>query len=112
MQLATVHDRRNLLLGALSLLGLAAGGARAARAPAPPRRTQEQILQEQAASFLDACFGQHGDVLVGPISLLQREYRLGYGAALDLAARLEEAQVWSVFHDASGMRCARKLVRA
>jgi hypothetical protein len=50
-------------------------------------------------------------VIAGPVSLLQREYGLGYGQALELAAQLEQAQVWTVFRDAGGMRCARRQIR-
>jgi DNA segregation ATPase FtsK/SpoIIIE-like protein len=102
--------RRNLVRGALTLLGRAASGAREAQSR--PRLTREQSLLAQAAGFVEAQFRQHGELVVGPISLLQRQYGLGYGAALDLAAGLEDAQVWSVYRDASGMRCARKVVRA
>jgi hypothetical protein len=113
MAIASVIEvRRTLLRGALSLLGVAASGAREALAQERPRRSREQQLLAQASDFLGAHFGQHGDVLVGPISLLQRRYCLGYGAALELSAQLEDAQVWSVYRDASGMRCARKVGRA
>jgi DNA segregation ATPase FtsK/SpoIIIE-like protein len=111
MAIASVIEvRRNLLRGALTLLGLAASGAREAQAR--PRRNRADDLLAEAASFVDAQFRQHGELVAGPISLLQRQYGLGYGAALDLAARLEEGQVWSVYRDAGGMRCARKVLRA
>jgi hypothetical protein len=113
MAIASVIEvRRTLLRGALSLLGVAASGAREVLAQERPRRSREQLLLAQASAFVEEHFGQHGDVLVGPISLLQRRYCLAYGTALDLAAQLEEAQVWSVYRDASGMRCARKVGRA
>jgi DNA segregation ATPase FtsK/SpoIIIE-like protein len=108
MAITTVIEvRRNLLRGALTLLGI---GERAA--PAGARPTREDALLTQAAGLVEARLRQHGELVVGPISLLQREYDLGYGAALELAARLEAAQVWSVYRDASGMRCARKAGRA
>jgi hypothetical protein len=113
MAIASVIEvRRTLLRGALSLLGVAGCGARDALARQRPRRTREQVLEAQATGFVQEHFRQHGDVLVGPISLLQRRYCLAYGAALELSARLEEAQVWSVYRDASGMRCAHKVGRA
>jgi DNA segregation ATPase FtsK/SpoIIIE-like protein len=105
---SVIEVRRNLLRGALTLFGLGASGAAHSR----PRRTRAQILLDQAAEFVDAQFRQHGALVVGPISLLQRQYGLGYSAALDLAAGLEDAQVWSVYRDATGMRCARKVIRA
>jgi hypothetical protein len=116
MAIASVIEvRRTLLRGALTLLGIAASGAREAHASAGgacPRRSREELLVAQAAAFVDTQFEQHGELLVGPISLLQRRYCLAYGAACDLAAKLEDAQVWCVYRDASGMRCARKAVRA
>jgi hypothetical protein len=113
MAIATVIEvRRTLLRGALSLLGVAASGAREVLAQERPRRTREQQLVEQARAYVEDHFRQHGDVLVGPISLLQRRYCLAYGPALELSARLEDAQVWAVYRDASGMRCARRVGRA
>jgi hypothetical protein len=113
MAIASVIEvRRTLLRGALSLLCVAASGAREALAHDRPRRSREQQLLAQAGDFVGEHFAQHGEVLVGPISLLQRRYCLSYGAALDLAAQLEDAQVWAVYRDASGMRCARKAGRA
>jgi hypothetical protein len=109
---SVIGVRRTLLRGALSLLDIAASGARDALAQEHPRRSREQEQLAQATAFVEGHFRQHGDVLVGPISLLQRRYCLAYGAALELAARLEETQVWSVYRDASGMRCARKVGRA
>ncbi|MFL6674379.1 MAG: hypothetical protein ACJ8LG_13935 [Massilia sp.] len=116
MAIASVIEvRRTLLRGALTLLGMAASGAREAQAKAggaSARRSRDELLLAQAAAFVDTQFGQQGELLVGPISLLQRRYCLAYGAALDLAAKLEDAQVWCVYRDATGMRCARKVLRA
>jgi hypothetical protein len=112
MAIASVIEVRRTLRDALSLLGVAASGARDALAQERGRRIREQDQVAQATSFVEGHFRQHGDVLVGPISLLQRRYCLAYGAALELAAQLENAQVWSVYRDASGMRCARKVGRA
>jgi hypothetical protein len=113
MAIASVIEvRRTLLRGALTLLESAANGARDALAQEHPRRTRERERLAQAAGFVEAHFRQHGDVLVGPISLLQRRYCLSYGAAHELAEQLSDAQVWSVYRDASGMRCARKIGRA
>jgi DNA segregation ATPase FtsK/SpoIIIE-like protein len=104
--------RRSLLRGAFALFGLAASSATQARiAPRARRRSRADALYESAWTFVQAHFDQHGDVIAGPVSLLQREYGLGYGQALELAAQLEQAQVWTVFRDAGGMRCARRQIR-
>jgi DNA segregation ATPase FtsK/SpoIIIE-like protein len=104
--------RRSLLRGAFALFGLAAGSAAQARiAPRARRRSRADELYENALTLVQAHFDQHGDVIAGPVSLLQREYGLGYGKALELAAQLEQAQVWTVFRDAAGMRCARRQIR-
>lgn len=102
--------RRSLLRGAFALFGLAASGAAEARI-SPRRRSRDEQLYEQAWTFVQAQFDQHGDVIAGPVSLLQRQYGLGYSHALDLAERLEQAQVLTVFRDAGGMRCARRQIR-
>lgn len=100
--------RRNLLQGALSLLGVTAGASVEAGTRSVRRRNREQTLRERATAHVYAQFGEHGAVIAGPISLLQREFYLGYQAALDLADQLEQDAVWTVFRDASGMRCARR----
>ncbi len=107
----TVTDvRRSLLRGAFALFGLAASGAADARL-SPRRRSRDEQLYEQALALVQAHFDRHSDVIAGPVSLLQREYRLDYAQALDLADKLEQAQVWTVFRDAGGMRCARRQIR-
>jgi DNA segregation ATPase FtsK/SpoIIIE-like protein len=113
MTAATVIEvRRSLLRGAFALLGLAASSATEARiAPRARRRSRDELLYEQAWSFVQQHFDAHGDVIAGPVSLLQRAYSLEYAKALELSAQLEAAQVWSVFRDAGGMRCARRQVR-
>lgn len=104
--------RRTILRGAFALLGLAASSATDARtAPRARRRSRDEQLYEQAWTFVQAHFDRSCDVIVGPVSLLQREYGLGYGQALELAGQLEQAQVWTVFRDAAGMRCARRQIR-
>lgn len=104
--------RRSLLRGAFALFGLAASGAAEARiAPRPRRRSRAEQLYADAWTFVQAQFDQQGDVIAGPVSLLQRKYGLGYSQALELSAQLEQAQVWSVFRDAGGMRCARRQIR-
>jgi hypothetical protein len=109
MQTSPVADvRRGLLRGALGLIGLAFGGPGKAAQHKRPARAAPDGLLAQASVFVDAYFQTHGNVVAGPVSLLQRNYHLGYGTACQLAAELESAQVWTVFHDTSGMRCARK----
>lgn len=105
---SVIAVRRNLLRGALSLLGVAAVASAEAGSRPARRRSREQTLRERATAHVYAQFGEHGAVIVGPISLLQREYKLGYQAALDLADQLEQDAVWTVFRDGSGMRCARR----
>lgn len=112
MTQSTTQVRRSLLRGVFALFGLAAATAAEARiAPRARRRSRDEMLYEQAWDFMQQHFGAHGDVIVGPVSLLQRQFGLGYGEALDLAGKLEQAQVWTVYRDASGMRCARRQVR-
>jgi DNA segregation ATPase FtsK/SpoIIIE-like protein len=104
--------RRSLLRGAFALFGLAASSAAQSRiAPAARRRSRAEELYASAWTMVQAHFEQHGDVIAGPVSLLQRQYGLGYSQALELAAQLEQAQVWTVFRDAAGMRCARRQIR-
>ena len=105
-----IQVRRSLLCGALSLLSIAAGNARAARRQ--PRLSREHALLAEATSYLLDHFRTHGSVLAGPVSLLQRRYSLEYGDALALAAKLEEQQIWSIYRDGAGMRCARRGARA
>jgi hypothetical protein len=105
---SVIAVRRNLLRGALALFGVAASATVEAGERPARRRKREPTLRQRATAHVYAQFGQHGAVIAGPISLLQREYHLGYQAALDLAAQLEQDAVWTVFRDASGMRCARR----
>jgi hypothetical protein len=106
---STTEVRRSLLRGAIALFGLAAGSAGQARnAPRARRRSRDEVLYEQAWYFVEQQFEQQGDVIAGPVSLLQRRFGLDYGHALALAGQLEQAQTWSVFRDGAGMRCARR----
>lgn len=65
-------------------------------------------LLGDAREFLADIFARRGPVIVGPISLLQRHFSLGYGRAITLAVNLEKLNVWSIYHDRAGMRSARK----
>lgn len=109
---SVIEVRRTLLRGALSLLGIAASGAAQARVQARPRRSRDDVLFDDARAFVEGHFSRHGDLLAGPIATLQRRFALDYGPAVTLAARLEDANVWAVFHDGAGMRCARRLAHA
>jgi DNA segregation ATPase FtsK/SpoIIIE-like protein len=112
IQPTVTQVRRTLLRGAFALFGLAASSAaRAQTAPRARRRSRDEELYAQAWTFVQEHFEQGGDVIAGPVSLLQRQYGLGYGQALELAGQLEQAQVWTVFRDAAGMRCARRQIR-
>ena len=107
-----IEVRRTFLRGALALFGVAAAGAADARRQPRVRRTREDVLFDEARAHLALYFARHGDLVIGPISTLQRRFGLDYGPALALAARLEEAQVWTVFRDTAGMRCARRVAAA
>jgi DNA segregation ATPase FtsK/SpoIIIE-like protein len=110
-QQTVTQVRRSLLRGAFALIGLAASSATQAATPRARRRSRDELLYEQAWTFVQEHFDHVGEVIAGPVSLLQRQYGLGYGQALELAGQLEQAQVWTVFRDAAGMRCARRQVR-
>ncbi len=104
-KMGTMMGSRKLLVrGALSLLGSAASGSVRGR----PRPSREQLLLLDAGAFLREHFRTHGDVLAGPVSLLQRRFDLGYGEALALAGRLEQERVWVIYRDSAGMRCAHR----
>lgn len=62
---------------------------------------------EQARAWIARLRLQQIDVLGGPISRLQREFRLGYRRAGALAQHLEQYGEWSVFVDEAGWRHAR-----
>lgn len=109
---SVIEVRRTLLRGALTLFGMAAAGAADARRQPRLRRSREDVLFDEARAHLALHFDRHGDLVVGPISTLQRRFGLDYGPAVTLAARLEEAGVWTVFHDTAGMRCARRVAAA
>jgi len=103
------NARRSLLRGAFALFGIAASSACRARALPPARRpSRDELLFDRAAVLVATQFERQGDVIAGPVSMLQREHHLGYGEALALADRLERAGLWQVFRDAGGMRCARR----
>jgi DNA segregation ATPase FtsK/SpoIIIE-like protein len=110
-QQTVTQVRRSLLRGAFALIGLAASSATQAATPRARRRSRDELLYEQAWTFVQEHFDRVGEVIAGPVSLLQRQYGLGYGQALELAGQLEQAQVWTVFRDAAGMRCARRQIR-
>jgi hypothetical protein len=107
---SVIEVRRSLLRGACSLFGFTAPGAGAAGSRTRPRLTREEERLAQATAFLDLHFARHGELIIGPVSLLQRQFDLDYAQALELAAQLEAAHVWSVFRDGCGMRCARQAV--
>jgi hypothetical protein len=110
-QQTVTQVRRSLLRGAFALIGLAASSATQAATQRARRRSRDELLYEHAWTFVQEHFDRVGEVIAGPVSLLQRQYGLGYGQALELAGQLEQAQVWTVFRDAAGMRCARRQVR-
>ncbi|MBK4735233.1 hypothetical protein [Noviherbaspirillum pedocola] len=62
---------------------------------------------EQASAWIARLRQQQIHVLAGPVSRLQREFRLGYGRACALAQCLEQHGEWSLFVDGAGARSAR-----
>lgn len=63
-------------------------------------------LAPMAIMLIDEEVKKHGAVITGPVSLLQRHLSLGYKRAIVLAAALERAHVWKIYHNDAGERCA------
>lgn len=59
-------------------------------------------LYEQAVELLRIIRVEQGDYLDGPISLMQRTFRLGYSVARQLVADLEQAGLLSEKDEAGG----------
>lgn len=57
---------------------------------------------EQAVQLLPKIRAEQGDYLDGPISLMQRHFRLGYKVAGQLVADLEQAGLLSEKDEAGG----------
>jgi hypothetical protein len=72
--------------------------ARVARCASPdPQGAAEPDLVDAAIAFLTRRYVQHGRTIVyNPVSLLQREFALGYRAGCELAMALEVARVWQL----------------
>jgi DNA segregation ATPase FtsK/SpoIIIE-like protein len=106
------EQRRCALLRISAIIAMTLWGATEARplAAAGPIATEpHDPLLADAAAYIEEIFQQRGAVIVGPVSLLQRHFSLGYGRAIRLTAALEKLNAWSIFHDASGMRSARRI---
>lgn len=100
--------RRHALLKVLALTGIAIVAPIKMFQQPPPEPMPHDPLLGDASEYLAGIFDQHGPVIVGPISLLQRHFSLGYGRAIALALNLEKLNVWSIYHDGAGMRSARR----
>lgn len=108
MIISTVgKQRRSALLRISAMIGTALFGATAAN-PSSAAVPHDPLLAD-AAAYIEGIFEQGGAVIVGPVSLLQRHFSLGYGRAIRLAAELENRKAWTIFHDAAGMRSARRI---
>lgn len=107
MTISPVAKQRRCALARIStLIAMALCGAAEARQPAVPAPSSDPLLAD-ASAYIEGIFQSRGAIIVGPVSLLQRHFSLGYGRAISLAAALEELNVWTIFHDESGMRSAR-----
>lgn len=105
------EPRRRALLLVSALIGIAISAPiKMFRQPAaePVATMPHDPLLGDAHELLADIFERRGPVIVGPISLLQRHFSLGYGRAITLAVNLEKLNVWSIYHDRAGMRSARR----
>lgn len=105
-------SRREFLRGASVFSGAAVFGVtcRSVLAPPPP---PDDSLMLAAIPYIDEAVRMRGAVVVGPVSLLQRHLSLGYKRAIMLAADLERMNVWTVYHNQAGERCAQvQIVRS
>lgn len=60
-----------------------------------------------AITFLQERYSQKLPVVFQPISLLQRQFRLGYGRAMDLAIKIERIGFWQIHEPRPQQRVAR-----
>lgn len=59
-----------------------------------------------AIAFLRECYAQKLPVVYKPVSLLQRQFRLGYGRATELARQLERIGFWQIHEQHPQQRIA------
>lgn len=105
------EQRRSALFRVSALIGIAISVSIETRqhpAAGPIATMSNDPLLIEASEYLAGIFEQRGAVIVGPISLLQCHFSLGYGRAIALAVNLEKSKVWAIFHDRAGMRSARR----
>jgi DNA segregation ATPase FtsK/SpoIIIE-like protein len=102
--LATIGGVAVLMSGPVPLLRIAGG------MNGPAVYDEEPFFAsdlEQVTAWIARLRQQQINVLAGPVSRLQREFRLGYRRACALAQRLEQHGEWTIFFDGAGARSAR-----
>lgn len=75
-------------------------------APAP-EATAGDAEVGSAIAFVQARYIQKQPVVYQPVSLLQRQFRLGYGKALALARKMERIGFWTIHEPQLQQREAR-----
>ena len=109
-----MQTRRQFLAAVGGVAVLVSGSVPSLRIPSeindPAVHDEDPMLAsdlEQARVWIARLRQQQINVLAGPISRLQREFRLGYGRACALAQCLEQHGEWSLFVNGAGARSAR-----
>ncbi len=74
-----------------------------------PAHTFSSLELAQAIAFIQAVQRAEGGLIIGPVSMLQVRYGMGYGRACALAEQLEDLGYWAVFIGDNGVRCAQVL---
>ncbi len=108
--LATIGGVVVLMCGPVPLLRIAGRETSTGAMSDPAVHGEEPTLAsdlEQATAWIARLRHQQINLLAGPVSRLQREFRLGYGRACALAQRLEQHGEWTIFADGAGARSAR-----
>lgn len=95
--------RRTTLLGgaAILLLPFAPPATRRPLSPVPAEPADG--LFDAALQFIARRYALQGQrVVYNPVSLLQREFLLGYGKAIDIACEMERRNIWVIAHGPHG----------
>jgi hypothetical protein len=108
-----ILQRRVVLLACLAtglglLVNQESGTPRSLAGEMTAGTTASPLLAE-AITFVHDIFQRQGDIMMSPVSRLQRQFRLSYRRGCELAGQLETAGVWTVFRDHEGARVARVL---
>jgi hypothetical protein len=107
--LATIGGVAVLMSDFMPLLRIAGGDTSTGAMDDPADQGEAPLLAsdlEQATAWIARLRQQQITVLAGPVSRLQREFRLGYGRACALAQCLEQHGEWTIFVDGAGARSA------